>query len=435
MVWVKKLVLYESIDPIDEIRQISSRPGLNIIQGEADESDEAFQSGHGIGKTTVCRLIRYCLGEKSFGQKHVVEEVKHCFPDAYVGAVIELDGCGVGRAAAPRKSDQGIRPGGRDPRRPCESEGREALRRLHREADCAGPVRTFRSSESLTERPNPPVAPRPGHVQQGPGEPIRPLLELASYEERVRARRSSTSRRSMPGCASGRSSACSTRRSPGRERSWRSLRHPWRRTRTRSRMKRAEPGFHITRLRSSLVGGLRSAGRQRRPAGRGQPARPPSRSESRLEALRHEVARGRGTDRTVDRQISLAAASLLEPAELAEQLRAASEVTGDGNDALLADIERLRSIRQFIRDAESALCRYGDVMIGQCSYVQARARQIDDEMRDRQRSTLPTVSEREQVAARLAEQAERRVHRRGRSSSGSTHRIARRTSSWSSVGT
>ena len=92
LVWVKKLVLYKSIDPMDEIRQISFTTGLNIIQGESNQSDEAFQSGHGIGKTTVCRLIRYCLGENSYGQKHVIEEVKHCFPYAYVGALIELDG-------------------------------------------------------------------------------------------------------------------------------------------------------------------------------------------------------------------------------------------------------------------------------------------------------------------------------------------------------
>src|ERR1700682_6537111 len=92
LVWVKKLVLYKSIDPMGEIRQISFTTGLNIIQGESNQSDEAFQSGHGVGKTTVCRLIRYCLGERSFGQKHVVEEVEHCFPTGHVGAVVEVDG-------------------------------------------------------------------------------------------------------------------------------------------------------------------------------------------------------------------------------------------------------------------------------------------------------------------------------------------------------
>ncbi len=88
-------------------------------------------------------------------------------------------------------------------------------------------------------------------------------------------------------------------------------------------------------------------------------------------------------------------------------MQAASDVTGDGNDALLADLDRLRGLREMIRNAEFGWCRYGGVLIGQCSYVQARVEQFNEELRDRQRSTLPTVSEREQVAARLAEQATR----------------------------
>jgi hypothetical protein len=99
----------------------------------------------------------------------------------------------------------------------------------------------------------------------------------------------------------------------------------------------------------------------------------------------------------LDRQISMTAASLLEPAELADQQQAASEVTGEGTEALLADIDRLRSVRQMIRDAESALCRYGGVSIGECSYVRARAEQIDGDLREQQRDTLPVVSQREQI--------------------------------------
>src|SRR5262245_48924046 len=91
-IWVKELALFKSIKPIDEIRNIQFTTGLNIVQGESNDSTEAFESGHGNGKTTLCRLIRYCLGEKSFGQQHVVEEVKHCFPTGYVGAVVEVGG-------------------------------------------------------------------------------------------------------------------------------------------------------------------------------------------------------------------------------------------------------------------------------------------------------------------------------------------------------
>ena len=80
LVWVRRLLLYETIEPIGQIREINFSTGLNIIQVKFNEKDDSFESGHGIGKTTVCRLIRYCLGEKTFGQKHFIEEVKHCFP-------------------------------------------------------------------------------------------------------------------------------------------------------------------------------------------------------------------------------------------------------------------------------------------------------------------------------------------------------------------
>src|ERR1700722_18134227 len=82
--WVKQLVLYKSLSPVAEIRSIPFTPGLNIIQGKSDDSAQDFEFGHGNGKTSLCRLIRYCLGEKTFGQQHIVEEVKYCFPKGYV---------------------------------------------------------------------------------------------------------------------------------------------------------------------------------------------------------------------------------------------------------------------------------------------------------------------------------------------------------------
>jgi hypothetical protein len=92
LIWLKQITLYKSLSPFEEIRTIPFTPGLNIIQGKSDDSDEVFESGHGNGKTTLCRLIRFCLGEKTFGQEHVVVEVKHCFPNGYVGAIILIDG-------------------------------------------------------------------------------------------------------------------------------------------------------------------------------------------------------------------------------------------------------------------------------------------------------------------------------------------------------
>ena len=60
-----------------------------------------------------------------------------------------------------------------------------------------------------------------------------------------------------------------------------------------------------------------------------------------------------------------------------------------------------------IRDAENARCRHGSVRIGDCSYVQARIGQLDNDLRDQQRTDLPVVAEREQAEARLSAQAQR----------------------------
>lgn len=404
LVWIKSLVLYESIDPWAELRQIRFSTGLNIIQGEAVDSGESFQSGHGIGKTTVCRLIRYCLGEKSFGQKHVVEEVKHCFPDGYVGAVVELDGVewsvlrplgnrtreyalegvtldGLLQAGGARRFDAYIErltklilsevP-------VCETlPGGQTLQWLHVLAMCSRDQESrydrfwnwrHTRSDSGTQKFSKPKV--------DAGLCVRAIIGLLDPSEpRLRAKLEQ-------------------------------LEASLERTREEIKAKRAEPSFHLTRLRSSLSADFGVQDASDAPLDTESLLGLPKLVQSRLDALRREAAEIVEQLTPLDRQISLASASLLEPAELSEQQQAASQATGEGNDILLDDIERLRSTRQFIRDAESALCRHGSVLIGECSYVKERAGRIDDEIRDRQRSTLPLVSEREQLAARAAEQAD-----------------------------
>ncbi len=404
LVWIKSLVLYESIDPLEEIRQISFTTGLNIIQGESNQSEEAFQSGHGIGKTTVCRLIRYCLGEDTYGQKHVVAEVKHCFPDGYVGAVIELGGFewAVLRPLGNRVREYGLEGVSLDgllqaegPRRYVDFTERlsalvlsdmpvnetltsgQALKWPHILAMCS------RDQESRYDRfwnwrhtrseSGTPVFRKP---KVDAGLCVRAVLGLLDPNEAQRRKRLEELEATLE------------------------------EKQAEIKRKREEPQFHMTRLRATLAqdcGIEEAADAPLDDSLLGLPAL----AQSRLASLREEIGRIEEELAPLDRRINLTAASLLEPAELADQLEAASEVTGDGNDVLLQQLEQLRSLRQFIRQAESALCRYGGVLIGQCSYVVDRAEQLDGEIRDRQRTTLPTVSEREQAAARLAEQAQR----------------------------
>lgn len=405
LVWVKRLVLYGSIDPVHEVRAITFTTGLNVIQGSSDESDEGFESGHGIGKTTVCRLIRYCLGEKSFGQKHVIEEIKHCFPAGHVGAVIEVGGTewAVLRRLGHRGKECAL-----------EDVGLDGLI----ESDAPKPYHAFTECLAATVLSGIPVK----DTLSG-GQVLQWLHVLAMCSRDQESRydrfwnwRDPRSESGVPKFTKPKVDAGLCVRAviglldpaePRLRAKLEELEASLERKRGEIKERQAEPQFHITRLRTSLATACGVPNAQDAPLDEGSLLGLEAVTRTRLGAIQEDVARIDNELVPLDRRISLTAASLLEPGELAEQQQAAREVTGEGNDALLADIERLRSSREAAREVESSLCRYGGVLIGQCHHVQARTEQFDRDLLERQRSTLPTVSEREQAAARLAEQAQR----------------------------
>lgn len=88
--WVRRLVIWNKReDPA--IRDISLRPGLNIVWSP-DGNAAGSPMGHGGGKTSFCRLVRYCLGEDSFGTDAQRQRIASAMPDAHVGAEVMLDG-------------------------------------------------------------------------------------------------------------------------------------------------------------------------------------------------------------------------------------------------------------------------------------------------------------------------------------------------------
>jgi hypothetical protein len=74
-------------------------PGLNIIWSpdpvdrSARDGDEPPQGpGHGAGKTLVCRLFRYCLGEPRFASDVLRASISSAFKDGRVGVEVIVDG-------------------------------------------------------------------------------------------------------------------------------------------------------------------------------------------------------------------------------------------------------------------------------------------------------------------------------------------------------
>ncbi len=94
LVWVGRIVIFENYNPLKLLRDVPLHRGLNIVWGKeaTGGSGDAEVDGHGVGKTTFCRLIRYCLGEKHFGRARARERIRAAFPGGYVGADVYVDG-------------------------------------------------------------------------------------------------------------------------------------------------------------------------------------------------------------------------------------------------------------------------------------------------------------------------------------------------------
>ena len=88
--WARRLVIWEK--PSHIIRDIELRPGLNIIWSPDSTQQSDAPIGHGSGKTTFCRFLRYCLGEDSFAPEGQRTAIWNNFPEGHVGAEVLLDG-------------------------------------------------------------------------------------------------------------------------------------------------------------------------------------------------------------------------------------------------------------------------------------------------------------------------------------------------------
>lgn len=91
--WIERISIYGSPAIEDLIRSISLRPGINIIWAKEPTDGAAVgihANGHGVGKTSLCQLIRYCLADTANAVTDLRDELQHEFPNGGVGAVIHL---------------------------------------------------------------------------------------------------------------------------------------------------------------------------------------------------------------------------------------------------------------------------------------------------------------------------------------------------------
>lgn len=93
--WVETMWLVESREPLVVTRTIELHPGLNIVWAKESAPKEASglaSAGHGVGKTSLCLLLRYMLGDDAPAIATLRSKAAGSFPKGGVAAKVHVDG-------------------------------------------------------------------------------------------------------------------------------------------------------------------------------------------------------------------------------------------------------------------------------------------------------------------------------------------------------
>jgi hypothetical protein len=91
--WVEHVWLIATKDPVSVIREVAFRPGVNVIWAEEPDDDAATgrrAAGHGVGKTSLCLLLRHVLCDESDGINTLRAEVYASFPEGGIAALVHI---------------------------------------------------------------------------------------------------------------------------------------------------------------------------------------------------------------------------------------------------------------------------------------------------------------------------------------------------------
>lgn len=93
--WVETMWLVESREPLVLTRTIDLHSGLNIVWAKESASNGASglaSAGHGVGKTSLCLLLRYVLGDDAPAIATLRSKAAGSFPKGGVAAKVHVDG-------------------------------------------------------------------------------------------------------------------------------------------------------------------------------------------------------------------------------------------------------------------------------------------------------------------------------------------------------
>jgi hypothetical protein len=93
--WFERLALFDEPGDDHVLRTICFQRGLNIVWAKEPTTGRAQgtrAAGHGVGKTSLCLLLRLCMGDASEAVAELRDELVGEFPQGGVIAVMHVDG-------------------------------------------------------------------------------------------------------------------------------------------------------------------------------------------------------------------------------------------------------------------------------------------------------------------------------------------------------
>ncbi len=93
--WVERLVLFSEASHEHRIRTVSFLRGLNLVWAKEPEPGSAQgtrAAGHGVGKTSLCLLLRLCMGDTAKAVTELRETLFSEFPRGGVAVLLHLEG-------------------------------------------------------------------------------------------------------------------------------------------------------------------------------------------------------------------------------------------------------------------------------------------------------------------------------------------------------
>ena len=403
LLWISRFVLMKTPTERPFLRDVPLHRGLNIVYVEEAverETGGQIEIGHGVGKTSFCRLIRYCLDEDTFGRKAFRSRVVHQLPEVRVALEVHVNGF---RWAICRSLSN---PSDSSARADC------SIEELLQAPPGTGSYQTFRQALlAIGDAAVPPVA---SDAADNPDCRWSHLLAWCARDQETRYQTvwEWRSRRSESGTPAFSRPKADAVRFMARVLGLRSsteitlqdeLDEVERRLgEVDQRLRAIQTAYsvEIDRLRRDLaMAGVVEAASAPFHALDLFTVPLPERVRTRGQEIDNDIAALRQRLQELGRQIAVLGASINEARQVIDERETVIRVTQAGTGVLENDVHALQADLEELRRIGMALCRYGQVTFGECDYIRRRIAESEQSLADTRHTSARDTAQRDQAIA------------------------------------